>query len=244
MMRGSCLCGGVVFEVSGAARPVVACHCTQCRKQSGHFWAASAVPVTGLRLVRSDTLAWYAASDSARRGFCMGCGAFLFWQATRSDQISFAPGAIDGPTGLKVAEDWYLDDAGDYYHAAPTEAEVLHGSCLCGANRFSLPGPMGEVWGCHCHQCRKTSGHYSASFDAPEASITWHARQTRDHIGPNGGVRSFCPTCGSGLLFRGPTEQSVEAGVIDNPTGGALVRHIFVPSKGDYYDLTDGLPQD
>lgn len=243
-MRGSCLCGGVVFEVSGAARPVVACHCTQCRKQSGHFWAASAVPVTGLRLVRSITLAWYAASDSARRGFCTGCGAFLFWQATGSDQISFAAGAIDGSTGLKVAEDWYLEDAGDYYHGAPTEAAVLHGSCLCGANRFSLPGPMGEVWACHCHRCRKTSGHYSASFDAPEVSITWHARKTRDHVGPNGGARSFCPSCGSGLLFRGPTEQSVEAGVIDNPTGGTVVRHIFVASKGDYYDLTDGLPQD
>ena len=243
-MKGSCLCGGVAFEVTGPARPVVACHCTQCRKQSGHFWAASAVPMAGLTLLRSETLAWYAATDSARRGFCTGCGAFLFWQATGSDQISFAAGAIDGPTGLGVAEEWYLEDAGDYYHGAPSQAEGLHGSCLCGANRFTLPGPMGAVWGCHCHQCRKTSGHCSASFDADPEAMEWQARSTRDHVGPAGGVRSFCPTCGSGLTFHGPTEFSVEAGVIDNPTGGRLVRHSFVADKGDYYDLGDGLLQD
>lgn len=242
-MKGSCLCGGVVFEVEGPARPVVACHCTQCRKQSGHFWAASAVPVAALTMLKSETLAWYAASDSARRGFCTGCGAFLFWQAAGSDQISFAPGAIDGPTGLQVAEHWHLEDAGDYYHGATSDPQVLHGSCLCGANRFTLPGPMGEVWGCHCQQCRKTSGHYSARFEVDPAAMVWQARLTRDHVGPNGGVRSFCPTCGSGLTFHGATEFSVEAGVIDNPTGGRLVRHIFVADKGDYYELADGLPQ-
>jgi hypothetical protein len=31
MTQGSCLCGGVAFTVTGPLRPVVACHCTQCR---------------------------------------------------------------------------------------------------------------------------------------------------------------------------------------------------------------------
>lgn len=243
-MKGSCLCGGVAFEVTGPMRPVVTCHCTQCRKQSGHFWAATAVAEADMVLLQSETLAWYAASETARRGFCTCCGAFLFWQATGSEQISLAPGSLDGPTGLRVDEAWYLEDAGDYYHGASLTPEVVHGSCLCGANRFTLPGPVGEVWGCHCHQCRKTSGHYSASVDVDPAAMVWHARQTRDHVAPKGGVRSFCPTCGSGLTFQGAAEFSVEAGVLDNPTGGRLVRHIFVADKGDYYDLTDGLPQD
>lgn len=242
-MRGSCLCGGVAFEVTGPMRPVILCHCTQCRKQSGHVWAASNVPEAALRLVRADTLAWYAASDQARRGFCTGCGAFLFWQARGSDTISFAAGAMDGPTGLKVAEEWYLEDAGDYYNGEGGTAGVLHGACLCGANRFSLPGPMGEVTACHCGQCRKTSGHFSASFDVNPDRITWEARDLRDHVGPAGGVRSFCPTCGSGVMFRKGDEVSIEAGVIANPTGGRLTSHIFVAEKGDYYALTDGLPQ-
>jgi len=242
-MKGSCLCGGVAFEVTGPMRPVILCHCTQCRKQSGHVWAATNVPEAALRLLRQDSLAWYNASDSARRGFCTGCGAFVFWQATGDPTISLAPGAIDGPTGLAVGEEWYLADAGDYYRAPGHAAEILHGACLCGANRFTLPGPMGEVTACHCTQCRKTSGHFSASFDVEADAITWIAQDLRDHVGPAGGVRSFCPACGSGVLFRKGDELSIEAGVIANPTGGRLAAHIFVAEKGDYYALTDGLPQ-
>ncbi|MEO6301123.1 MAG: GFA family protein, partial [Paracoccaceae bacterium] len=61
---------------------------------------------------------------------------------------------------------------------------------------------------------------------------------------PGGGEQSFCPTCGSSIGFRGAEGTfSIEAGVIDNPTGGRLTSHIFVADKGDYYALTDGLPQ-
>ena len=32
-------------------------------------------------------------------------------------------------------------------------------------------------------------------------------------------------------------------GALDTPTGTQLAIHIFVAEKGDYYDITDGLPQ-
>jgi hypothetical protein len=243
-MHGSCLCGGVVFETVGPARPVLTCHCTQCRKQSGHFWAASAVPLTAFRLQKSETLEWYAASDTAKRGFCGGCGAFLFWQENGSAAISFAPGTIDGPTGLQIAEEWFVEDAGDYY-TNPRPARMLSGACLCGANLFTIDGAMGEVTACHCSQCRKTSGHYSASFDVDEEELIWSARHVREYTTPGRAQRGFCPICASSLYFRSADgDFSVEAGVIDAPTGGRLVRHIHVASKGDYYTLTDGLPQD
>lgn len=249
MMRGSCLCGGVVFQVEGPLRDVVACHCTQCRKQSGHYWAATSVDLSGFRLVSDRTLRWYRASAEAERGFCTGCGALLFWKPAGEDRISFSPGALEGPTGLHVAEHIFTEDAGDYYRPegpppAPTKAQWLHGACLCGANRFSLPGPMGAVTACHCTQCRKTSGHYSASFDAKESEVDWQARHLAEHVTPGGGRRGFCPDCGCSLFFRGADGAfSVEAGSIANPTGGRLSRHIFVADKGDYYALDDGLPQ-
>lgn len=248
-MRGSCLCGGVVFEVKPPLREVVACHCTQCRKQSGHFWAATSVPHDRFRLTEGRGLAWYRASPEAQRGFCRDCGAFLFWQPEGEARISFAAGALDGPTGLRMAEHWFGEDAGDYYAPegpppAPTEARTLHGSCLCGANRFTLPGPMGEVGACHCTQCRKLSGHYSASFDAEEAALDWQARNVAEYVTPGGGQRGYCPDCGSSLYFRAKDGGfSVEAGCIANPTGGRLASHIFVADKGDYYTLDDGLPQ-
>jgi hypothetical protein len=114
-MRGSCLCGGVVFDVALPLRPVIACHCTQCRKTSGHFWAASSVPMAQFALVVQDGLRWFQSSPQARRGFCGTCGASLFWQPKGGDSISFAAGALDGPTGLSIASHWHLEDAGDYY---------------------------------------------------------------------------------------------------------------------------------
>ena len=248
-MHGSCLCGQVMFEAT-PDRHVIACHCTQCRKQSGHFWAATFAWHKDFRLIRDEGLRWFDASPQARRGFCGGCGAFLFWQPAGEDRISIAAGAFDGPTGLHIGESWFNEDAGDYYDPAggpppePSQAETLHGSCLCGANRFSLPGPMGSVWACHCSQCRKTSGHYSASFDADASAVTWQSRQVTEHVSPSGGTRGFCPTCASGLYFRATDGAfSIECGVIDNPTGGRLSSHIFTADKGDYYQITDGLPQ-
>jgi hypothetical protein len=114
-MRGSCLCGGVVFEVALPLREVIACHCTQCRKTSGHFWAASSVPLAQFALIEDKGLKWFQSSPQARRGFCDTCGSSLFWQPEGEDRISFAAGALDGPTGLAIASHWYAQDAGDYY---------------------------------------------------------------------------------------------------------------------------------
>lgn len=251
MHHGSCLCGAVTFEADAPLRPVVDCHCTQCRKQSGHFWAATSAPHSAFRITRDDGLEWFRASPAATRGFCRECGSFLFWQPEGEDRISFAPGALDGPTGLQVEESIFHEDAGDYYDPAggpPPQLSAtpatLHGACLCGANRFTLPGPMGRVTACHCTQCRKTSGHYSASFDAHESQLDWQARHLAEYVTPGGGRRGFCPVCASSLFFRAADGSfSVEAGCIEKPTGGRLAAHIFVEDKGDYYSLTDGLPQ-
>lgn len=250
MHQGSCLCGGVTYQVSEPLRPVLACHCTQCRRTSGHFWAASSVPHNQFRLTRSDTLAWYRSSPTAVRGFCKVCGASLFWQPEGEDRISFAPGSLDGPTGLSTTADWHAEDAGTYYAVSgappkPQPADVLHGTCLCGACQFSLPGPSGPITACHCTQCRKTSGHYSASFDTDEASLVWSAKAAlAEYETPGKGRRGFCQTCGSSLYFRAADGAfSVEAGAIVGPTGGSLAAHIFTGFKGDYYQIDDGLPQ-
>jgi hypothetical protein len=66
----------------------------------------------------SGTVKWYAASATARRGFCPTCGAFLFWKAEAEDTISFALGALDGPTGITLEKHIFVADKGDYYDIA------------------------------------------------------------------------------------------------------------------------------
>ena len=115
-MKGSCLCGGVTFAVEGEPEGLSVCHCSQCRKQSGHVWASGHVPDDHLTI--SGEVRWYHSSADAKRGFCPTCGSFLFWKDARDNHISFALGALDGPTGLKLKRHIFTDDKGDYYDIA------------------------------------------------------------------------------------------------------------------------------
>lgn len=112
---GGCLCGGVRYKATGPLRSVIACHCTQCRKTSGHHTAMTSVPRANLILESDETLVWFKSSDVARRGFCGRCGGNLFWEPVGEDRVSIAAGTLDGPTGLTIESHIYTEDAGDYY---------------------------------------------------------------------------------------------------------------------------------
>lgn len=114
---GGCLCGGVRYAVSGPLRAVVACHCSQCRRTSGHHVAATAVPRAALSLEAATTLRWYASSPEAERGFCSRCGSNLFWRRTGADAatVSIMAGTLDVPTGLALAAHIFVADKSDYY---------------------------------------------------------------------------------------------------------------------------------
>ena len=115
---GSCHCGGVRYHVTGPMRDVIACHCTQCQKTSGSFVMATQCARDDLVIDSDETLTWYRASDTARRGFCGRCGGHLFWEADHSDRISLFAGCLDQPSGLKLSKHIYCADKGDYYEIA------------------------------------------------------------------------------------------------------------------------------
>ncbi len=115
---GSCNCGAVTWEAVGEMRPIVMCHCGQCRKQSGYCFAATAADDDALT-IHGDTLTWYRASPDnipeARRGFCSICGSSLFWKNEREDFTSILAGSIDGDSGLEIKEHIFADDKPDWY---------------------------------------------------------------------------------------------------------------------------------
>jgi hypothetical protein len=133
---GGCLCGAVRYAVSGPLRAVVFCHCTQCRRNTGHFMAATAARHRDFRLEPSSELRWFASSGEARRGFCGRCGSTLFWQAEGRDYVSIAAGTLDGETGLTSACHIYVGDKGDYYSIDDGLPQQADGS-------FSVPIPAG-----------------------------------------------------------------------------------------------------
>lgn len=131
---GGCLCGAVRYEVRSALRPVVACHCTQCRRVTGHFLAATAARRADFKLTRDAGLKWYESSSEARRGFCAHCGSTLFWEGHGRDYISIAAGTLDDSSGLKTAVHIFVADKGAYYAIEPGVPQVQDG-------RFSVALP-------------------------------------------------------------------------------------------------------
>ena len=115
MKTGSCLCGAVSFEINGPLRPVIACHCIQCRKQTGNYLSATACADAELKFTVKRGLKWFRSSPEAQRGFCAECGSVLFWKRDGSDTISIAAGSIDGPTGASLEGHIFCESAGDYY---------------------------------------------------------------------------------------------------------------------------------
>jgi hypothetical protein len=112
---GGCLCGGVRYRIRGALRGVIACHCSQCRRTSGHYAAMTSAPSANIELTASDSLLWYKSSDTAERGFCRVCGGNLFWKQAGRDAISITAGTLDTPTNLTMEEHIFVADKSDYY---------------------------------------------------------------------------------------------------------------------------------
>jgi hypothetical protein len=113
--HGSCLCGAVSFRTRGPLRGVVYCHCSQCRRQTGHVVAATSARGADIDIEGGESLTWYAASDDAKRGFCGICGSVLFWKHNQLDRISIMAGAFARPSGLVGESHIFVADKGDYY---------------------------------------------------------------------------------------------------------------------------------
>ncbi|MFZ5670197.1 MAG: GFA family protein [Pseudomonadota bacterium] len=118
MHRASCLCGAVKVTVEGDLAEPDACHCSLCRKQSGHFWASTDIPREKVTIEGEDSVRWYQSSEKVRRGFCRTCGAFLFWDVPGRSRLAIAMGAFDGPTGTHLGKHIFVADKGDYYDIA------------------------------------------------------------------------------------------------------------------------------
>ena len=115
-IQGSCLCGAVAFEISGPLPAADGCHCTKCRKSSGHFFVSADVKRTQLTLTRTDGLRWFQSSEKVRRGFCGTCGSSVFFDPPADrDWIAVAMGALEIPTGGRIEKHIFVADKGDYY---------------------------------------------------------------------------------------------------------------------------------
>ena len=118
MIHGTCLCGAVHLEIQEPLEHgPEACHCTQCRKQTGSFMIGVNVRRTALQIRGEDSVKWYRSSEKVQRGFCAICGSTLFWSPIIDgyEWTSVAMGCIDTSLDLKISKHTFVADKGNYY---------------------------------------------------------------------------------------------------------------------------------
>lgn len=117
MRTGGCLCGAVRYRVAGPLTGLAQCHCSRCRRWSGHGFAAASAARDALEV--EGEVAWYVSTPGAiRRGFCPTCGSSLFWDRLASPAVDILAGTLDTPTGLALQDHVFVAGKGDYYAIA------------------------------------------------------------------------------------------------------------------------------
>lgn len=118
MLRGSCLCGGVEYEIRGELSGALNCHCSMCRKAHGAaFRSRASVRVADFRWVRgAHLLTWFESSRGNWRGFCQVCGSPLLSRFDQNPAVYGLPlGALDDDPRLKPACHVFVGSKAPWY---------------------------------------------------------------------------------------------------------------------------------
>jgi len=103
MLIGSCLCGGVTYEIDGAIETITNCHCSLCRKMSGSAFSSGAtIAARSFRYVAGqELLKQWESSSGYFREFCGRCGSpILKRKAKDPDNLRLRVGTLDSDPGI------------------------------------------------------------------------------------------------------------------------------------------------
>ena len=96
-MRGSCLCGRIVYEIERLSAAPRHCSCKTCRKAHAAAFNTSA-PVNRSEfkwLEGEHLLSSYESSPGKRRYFCSHCGSQLIARRSGSDVVALRVATLD-----------------------------------------------------------------------------------------------------------------------------------------------------
>lgn len=117
--QGSCLCGRVMFQISGPFEHFFLCHCPRCRKGSGSAHAANLFSTRA-------SLDWLSGNEQVRsfrvdgtrheRCFCTICGSALPMFQAGGSLLMVPAGSLDGPVTIRPAAHIFSGSRADWDH--------------------------------------------------------------------------------------------------------------------------------
>ncbi len=115
--KGSCLCGGVKYEITGEIGEIIHCHCTTCRKaHASAFSSVSAVDKDDIQFTNGEKLLKsFESSPGKNRYFCSNCGSQIFAQRENQEHVIFRLGTLDIMPELKSKEHIWVSLKAPWY---------------------------------------------------------------------------------------------------------------------------------
>lgn len=273
MVRGSCLCGGVAWELGAPLEWMSHCHCSMCRKVHGAaFGTYAGGPAEGFAwLSGRDLVRAYASGPDGFRRFCMRCGSVV--PGDPADGSVFTPaGCLDDDPGIRPQSHIFVASKAPWHEISddlprfdawppevqagtverrvepPSRPDATRGTCLCGAAAYEVDGELELIVNCHCSRCRKAySAAHASNLFVPGDRFRWIRGEA---MGVSFKVpdaerftQTFCRTCGSPLPRSGGERVKVPSGSLDGDAGARARLHIYVGSKAPWYEIADDLPR-
>lgn len=137
--QGSCLCGGISFNIQGPLAPIQVCHCAQCRQAQGGPVATN-IPVEASAVEFSqgqDLLQRYESSPGKIRTFCKVCGSPIYSKRdSLPGVLRIRAGLLQGPVGSQLAFHAFTGSKASWWPIAPGLPEYPEG-----APEHSQPNP-------------------------------------------------------------------------------------------------------
>lgn len=117
MLTGSCLCGGVAYEVDATPGTIMHCHCRTCRKTHGSaFSTVTNVPRDRFRWTKGeDLLRGFESSPGKTRYFCSQCGSHIVASREGKNTVLLRMGCLDTPITERPEVHIWRSDAADWY---------------------------------------------------------------------------------------------------------------------------------
>ena len=115
VVKGSCFCGAVAFEITLPTTFCGHCHCSMCRRPHGaSFVTWTGVPPDRLTITAGEAhIASYQSSEHGVRKFCRVCGSQMFCQV-EPEVVDIALAALHGPIDRAPEAHYYYDSRADW----------------------------------------------------------------------------------------------------------------------------------
>jgi hypothetical protein len=122
MIRGSCLCGAVAFEIEGRVTPIQLCHAKRCQRSTGSAFSPElAAPAERFRWLRGEeNVTHYEAPllrepPPFRKSFCRTCGSPLPVLQPETGFVVVLAGALDDDPGVRPFRHIFLEQKAPWH---------------------------------------------------------------------------------------------------------------------------------